>query len=544
MPPPPPRIKGRIRSASNPEGMEKWDSYSYSSSSYASAISASAEYSSWSLLSSLPNPTTSTSLSTSTLLSSSTSAWNTNHNDRRHFVLPTSILEEELAEANETCKMHAEQKQMKEMSYFSNVNSNGNGNSKVNSKVNGTPTATPSITASSCPSSSFAPSMKRGMTVFSVLPQQQQQQQQQQHSQQHSQQQLSDEDVEMYGTSPTTVISSIPSNATGNGVGTNTGGKMKKVSTKKKKKKSSTSASRKNDKNNIRKHKNSNSNNNSSHNSSSSSSEEEDDKSSSSTAKATTGTTSVTAPASTETEANNMEDESNVEPAELLRRARNKLFEDLSCSENCGLEKGVVPLPHSLDKYKEVYNKNGRIGIYTPAERAAIIAKFNSKRTRRVWNKKIRYNCRKSLADRRMRVKGRFVKRAVEQENANSKNTNKDVNGNDNSSGQQKKRQKDEKKVVVQKQQKKQHRKKAEHAQVNGAITDSSGGTSSASSSRTASPVPSAPPSGPLAPVQEDDFVEDDTDTDVEMPDVNDPEAGFKPTSTQPYRRTRRHTIT
>jgi len=64
----------------------------------------------------------------------------------------------------------------------------------------------------------------------------------------------------------------------------------------------------------------------------------------------------------------------------------------------------------------QVYNRNGRIGIYTPAERAAIIARFNRKRGRRVWNKKIRYNCRKSLADRRLRVKGRFVKRSEQAE--------------------------------------------------------------------------------------------------------------------------------
>lgn len=108
------------------------------------------------------------------------------------------------------------------------------------------------------------------------------------------------------------------------------------------------------------------------------------------------------------------EDESDLEPAELLRRARARLLEDLSTEGAMG-EKGVLPLPHSLSKYKEVYNKNGRIGIYTPAERAAIIAKFNTKRSRRVWNKKIRYNCRKNLADRRMRVKGRFVKRSTEQ---------------------------------------------------------------------------------------------------------------------------------
>ena len=35
-----------------------------------------------------------------------------------------------------------------------------------------------------------------------------------------------------------------------------------------------------------------------------------------------------------------------------------------------------------------------------------------------------------------------------------------------------------------------------------------------------------------------------ETGEDHEMPDVTDPEAGFCPTEDQPYRRTRRHTIT
>ena len=59
----------------------------------------------------------------------------------------------------------------------------------------------------------------------------------------------------------------------------------------------------------------------------------------------------------------------------------------------------------------QIYNQNGRVGIYTQRERAAIISRFQGKRQRRNWNKKIRYNCRKSLADSRVRVKGRFVKR-------------------------------------------------------------------------------------------------------------------------------------
>jgi hypothetical protein len=82
-----------------------------------------------------------------------------------------------------------------------------------------------------------------------------------------------------------------------------------------------------------------------------------------------------------------------------------------------------------LDKYASIYNKNGRIGIYTrevshtnsfrkkklsssinTQERDIIISRFRAKRKRRVWRKKIRYHCRKNLADSRVRVKGRFVK--------------------------------------------------------------------------------------------------------------------------------------
>lgn len=46
-------------------------------------------------------------------------------------------------------------------------------------------------------------------------------------------------------------------------------------------------------------------------------------------------------------------DEQDVEPEELLRRARSRLLEDLSEGSLKG-EKGVLTLPHSLSKYKEV----------------------------------------------------------------------------------------------------------------------------------------------------------------------------------------------
>ena len=211
----------------------------------------------------------------------------------------------------------------------------------------------------------------------------------------------------------------------------------------------------------------------------------------------------------------NSDIEENMDQNELLRRARSRLLEDLS-EGNLNGEKGVLTLPHSLAKYKDVshgmrttksviveslsqepkpsfpsllssiqvYNKNGRIGIYTPAERAAIISRFNSKRERRVWNKKIRYNCRKNLADRRMRVKGRFVKRSTEE---------------------------------------------------------------SAKSGRDAvSAIPESEEAKFVTPDSSE--MEDNTSgsavKEEDMPDVNDPDAGFCPTDDQPYRRCRRHTIT
>lgn len=57
--------------------------------------------------------------------------------------------------------------------------------------------------------------------------------------------------------------------------------------------------------------------------------------------------------------------------------------------------------------------KGDKIGIYNPTQRKALLARFAEKRKRRRYTKKVRYNCRKNLADTRVRVKGRFVKKAT-----------------------------------------------------------------------------------------------------------------------------------
>lgn len=326
--PSPPRCRGRVRSSSNPEGMEKWDSYAHRS-------------------------------------------------DRRHFVLPFSILEEELANANSACEKYNAQKIQQHVDVQS-YNSEG--------------------------------PLKKKFTVSHCA---------------EEQQQLTKEE-NMYDTSPTTVLVSISTEETKPPMCVT--GKENHVSF------------------------------------------EETTRSG-----------------------------SNINPSELLRRARSRLLGDLVSEP--GTEKSVLPLPHSIEKYKEVYNKHGRIGIYTPAERAAIIARFNNKRAKRIWKKRIRYDCRKDLADRRMRVKGRFVKRSVPQQ------FNKNLKGKID------------------------------------ALTSSVDGANQAIGS-SLSPIVNVPCPSLLTRANEDsDYEFNEGSEHEENLNVVDKEAGFRPTVSQPYRRVRRYTI-
>lgn len=51
------------------------------------------------------------------------------------------------------------------------------------------------------------------------------------------------------------------------------------------------------------------------------------------------------------------------------------------------------------------------VGSISWLERRGKVRKFKSKKSRRSWRKKINYDCRKKVADGRLRVKGKFVTR-------------------------------------------------------------------------------------------------------------------------------------
>lgn len=82
------------------------------------------------------------------------------------------------------------------------------------------------------------------------------------------------------------------------------------------------------------------------------------------------------------------------------------------------LEAGKKPDFNSIGKIESTTSDDSSslsgtvkmIGKYNPEQRKLRIQKFLEKRKRRVWRKKIKYDCRKKLADDRPRIKGRFVK--------------------------------------------------------------------------------------------------------------------------------------
>jgi hypothetical protein len=74
----------------------------------------------------------------------------------------------------------------------------------------------------------------------------------------------------------------------------------------------------------------------------------------------------------------------------------------------------AVPINKSLGSGTSS-NKSGFIGAYSLEARRKRIAKFHEKRQARIWTKVVKYDVRKNFADKRVRVKGRFVKKGNEE---------------------------------------------------------------------------------------------------------------------------------
>ncbi|KAL9231003.1 hypothetical protein vseg_006281 [Gypsophila vaccaria] len=68
------------------------------------------------------------------------------------------------------------------------------------------------------------------------------------------------------------------------------------------------------------------------------------------------------------------------------------------------------PISGESSNFNEETNNNAKVGKYNAEERKERIDRYRAKRTQRNFNKTIKYACRKTLADNRPRIRGRFAR--------------------------------------------------------------------------------------------------------------------------------------
>ena len=72
-----------------------------------------------------------------------------------------------------------------------------------------------------------------------------------------------------------------------------------------------------------------------------------------------------------------------------------------------------------------------QVGLISVEERQAKIKRYLEKRQRRSWNKRISYDCRKRVADGRLRFKGRFIAKPSQSETCVPSDTEREVDPQD-----------------------------------------------------------------------------------------------------------------
>ena len=94
-------------------------------------------------------------------------------------------------------------------------------------------------------------------------------------------------------------------------------------------------------------------------------------------------------------------------------------------------ETNLIPLKETVSPFstKSVqYSPQNKIGNLSVEERRIKVQKYQEKRKKRNFKKKISYMCRKKVADKRVRIKGRFVSKIQAEEILNVKEKESDSN--------------------------------------------------------------------------------------------------------------------
>jgi len=102
-----------------------------------------------------------------------------------------------------------------------------------------------------------------------------------------------------------------------------------------------------------------------------------------------------------------------LQPRETRPSRTAKTMESQSASSSSTSSSGACPPKSPIVSCGS--GESGKVGAYSPEERKERIRRFLAKRSKRVWRRTIKYDCRKKLADGRPRIKGRFVKREEEE---------------------------------------------------------------------------------------------------------------------------------